>query len=217
MIQLFPCFEGTYPITQRYGERPWVYGQWGLAGHNGTDYGTPNGVELLAPIAGQVTNFYNPGGYGWNVEIVGTDYYAILAHGADQGWLADDGAYVHIGDPVLVSNNSGFSSGPHLHLGVRPNDPALWTGPMKGWLDPLPLMVTEADTITEQVQLLYHQKQTTEAEWQLIFQGYHDHTTGEIDDVEFRQVVRRSELNILVLRGELAEAEADEIRRQEGL
>ena len=53
------------PITQLFGENPEIYKKWGYAGHNGVDYGIPNGTPVGAAVSGTVAavSFEN-GGYG---------------------------------------------------------------------------------------------------------------------------------------------------------
>ena len=39
------------PLTQLFGENPEIYKKWGYAGHNGVDYGIPNGTPVGAAVA----------------------------------------------------------------------------------------------------------------------------------------------------------------------
>jgi hypothetical protein len=134
------------PITQNFGENPQIYAQWGYAGHNGLDFGIPNGTPVLAAADGIVDKTgFEQGGYGNFVKVSHTDgttkyatYYAHL-----------QSIFVHSGQPVAartalgLSNNTGASTGPHLHFGIKIDgqNPAF-----KGYLDPLPfLSATETE------------------------------------------------------------------------
>lgn len=130
-------FDGNYTITQRFGENPNVYSRFGLAGHNGVDFGLPDGTPVLAPDDAEVWECeYDPTGYG---------YYLKLRTPAGEDWLLGHlhfwhlpmpGEWVAQGALVGYSNNTGFSTGPHLHLGYRPNG-SDHRGRMAGWTDPL--------------------------------------------------------------------------------
>jgi murein DD-endopeptidase MepM/ murein hydrolase activator NlpD len=215
VIGLGKPFAGNFPITQYYGERPWVYGQWGLAGHNGTDWGTPNDTELLAPMSGLVRHWSDPGGYGYNVEITQGEYYVILGHGVEGGYLTPDAQWVDEGRPVLVSDNTGFSSGPHLHLGLRYTDQRMWTGPMRGWLDPLPLInITGADPVAYDLEAL---KQRMEWAFQLQHEAVHNMMDYNSLSEEVRKEFRRAEIGVVEARGEITLEEANRLRSEEGL
>ena len=126
------------PITQLFGENPDFYKKWGYAGHNGIDYGIPNGTPVNAAAAGTVAmvSFEN-GGYGNFVKLSHTDgskpYFTYYAHLASTTVSA--GQKVKAGSMVGHSNNTGASTGPHLHFGLKIDgqNPAF-----KGYVDPLP-------------------------------------------------------------------------------
>ena len=130
------------PITQLFGENPEFYKKWGYAGHNGIDYGIPNGTPVSAAVAGTVAavSFEN-GGYGNYVKLSHTDgskpYFTYYAHLASAAVSA--GQKVKAGTVVGFSNNTGASTGPHLHFGVKIDgqNPAY-----KGYVDPMPFFTT---------------------------------------------------------------------------
>lgn len=51
---LSDIFKGNFPVTQYFGANPAYYAQFGLAGHEGVDWGTDNGTDILAPFDGVV-------------------------------------------------------------------------------------------------------------------------------------------------------------------
>ena len=126
------------PITQLFGEDPDSYKKWGFPGHNGIDYGIPNGTPVGAAAAGSVAavSFEN-GGYGNYVKLSHTDgartYFTYYAHLASAAVSA--GQKVKAGTVIGSSNNTGASTGPHLHFGLRIDgqNPAY-----KGYVDPMP-------------------------------------------------------------------------------
>ena len=79
-------FFGNYPITQIFGNKlilngKDIYGQWGLLGHNGVDYGLPTDTPLITPHHGKVIEAaFDRGGYGWYTKIENDVEGSILAH-----------------------------------------------------------------------------------------------------------------------------------------
>ncbi len=127
-------FNGSYPITQKFGENPEVYAKFGKSGHNGIDFGMPIGTPIFAAADGMVTKI------GW--DAAGYGNYLILQH---QGFQT---LYAHLnrvlvkykdmvkeGQHVADSGNTGFSSGPHLHFELR--IPGFSGAYNKGEVDPL--------------------------------------------------------------------------------
>jgi hypothetical protein len=132
------------PITQLFGENPQIYKKWGYAGHNGIDYGIPNGTPIVAAADGTVDKVdFENGGYGNYVKMShmdgATKFYTYYAH--LQSASVKAGQKILAGTVVGLSNNTGASTGPHLHFGVKVDgqNPAY-----KGYLDPTPLFVSAA-------------------------------------------------------------------------
>lgn len=138
---------GDFPLSQLFGEPHQRYTDWGLAGHNGMDLAMPVGTELVAPLQGEVLEVgWDPTGYGNYVKLRlfsgGSLLYAHLSEvGVRKGQWRDAG--FHIGH----SGNTGASTGPHLHLGYRP-DEGYRGGGFNGYGDPLlilPLQLNPQD------------------------------------------------------------------------
>ena len=114
--------------TQTFGNKFYlngvdVYGQWKLKGHNGIDYGLPNDTPLYAPHSGRIIeSLYDKGGYGHYVKIENGEEGSVLAHMRKS--VVKKGDTVKQGQLVGYSNNSGYSTGPHLHWGYyrKPRD-----------------------------------------------------------------------------------------------
>lgn len=129
-------FDGDYPITQAFGVPHPRYTALGLAGHNGVDFGVPDGTPVLAPSSGEAIEVsYDPAGFGYYVKLRtpdGEDW--LLAH-LHPWMLPRPGTWCPEGSLVGYSNNSGLSTGPHLHLGYR----AEWWRrgwPYNGYVEP---------------------------------------------------------------------------------
>jgi len=135
------------PITQLFGENPKLYKKWGYPGHNGLDYGIPNGTSVGAAAAGTVdaVSFEN-GGYGNFVKLRHSDgsktYFTYYAHLSSTA--VNPGQKVKAGTVIGFSNNTGASTGPHLHFGVKIDgqNPAY-----KGYVDPLPLITGDGGSV----------------------------------------------------------------------
>jgi hypothetical protein len=126
------------PITQLFGENPDFYKKWGFPGHNGIDYGIPNGTPITAAAPGAVAKVgFENGGYGNYIKLSHSDggktYYTYYAHLANAAVAA--GQKVKAGAVIGYSNNTGASTGPHLHFGLRIDgeNPSY-----KGYVDPKP-------------------------------------------------------------------------------
>jgi len=131
------------PITQLFGENPDFYKRFGYAGHNGIDYGIPNGTPIKAAASGTVASVaFENGGYGNYVKISHMDgskqYFTYYAHLASAAVSA--GQKVTTGTVIGYSNNTGASTGPHLHFGLKIDgqNPAY-----KGYVDPMPYFTAQ--------------------------------------------------------------------------
>ena len=132
IVLSLPC-QGT--ITQLFGENVQYYTQWGYCcGHNGIDWGIANGTTILAAAAGEVNAVaFENGGYGNYVKLrhdFGYTYYAHLKEA-----LVKKGDKVNLGERIALSDNTGASTGPHLHFGLK--IPGSNPG-MKDYVDPAP-------------------------------------------------------------------------------
>lgn len=109
--------QGQIVVTQKFGERPEVYKRFGLKGHNGIDFRAPVGTPLFAPIEGEITKAdEGDGGYGKHIRIKSGNKEVVIGH---LSAFANFGSSVSLGDPIGFSGNTGFSTAPHIHLGVR--------------------------------------------------------------------------------------------------
>ena len=196
-IKLSDVFIGNFPVSQGWGERPEVYKQFGYKGHNGIDWAIPNGNQIVASHSGEVIRVENDSnGYGihirlWNRENKFATIYAHL-----QKALVNLGQKVVCGQLIGISNNTGFSTGPHLHFGVCKTDENGYRinrdNGYGGWINPLDKRMIEWDVKdlekpvgSEEGQPIYTEEQMTgvrlerDKNWNL----YQD-TLKEIENVE---------------------------------
>ena len=123
----FPIKE-QYKITQRFGESLLDYSKFNLKAHNGLDIACFRGAGVYAPVDGLVVESTDgaipeTGGYGNIVRVRVSDnvpnsyFETIFAH-----LLKTE---VKVGDKVTegtllgLVDSTGFSTGDHLHFGVR--------------------------------------------------------------------------------------------------
>ena len=126
----------TAPITQYFGENPEIYSRWGYPGHNGLDFGLVNGPVMCAANGRILLVGFEDGGYGNYVKVQHDGgiltYYAHLKNAPVRA-----GQVVKAGEVIATSDNTGFSTGPHLHFGLK----LPGTNPgYKGYVDPLPYL-----------------------------------------------------------------------------
>lgn len=115
-------------ITQRYGARPEYYKQFGLEGHEGTDFGGVSGDPVYAAADGVVKLIAKDDGkhpYGSHIRMThphGSDTWeTIYAH--LRGFVVDlmVGSAVKAGQQIGYLGSTGNSSGPHLHFSLKRN------------------------------------------------------------------------------------------------
>lgn len=144
-------FHENWPLTQKFGENPANYSQFGLKGHNGLDYGLPTGTDVIAPHSGKVIEVsYDQYGYGTYIKIENDKEGSVLAHLKES--LVSIGTNVTEGQLIAHSDNTGNSTGPHLHWGyyLFPRDR---TNGYAGFIDQLPLLTAMAPSVDLQKEL----------------------------------------------------------------
>lgn len=121
-------------VSQYFGEHPEWYAKWGMAGHSGLDYAVPQGTLVLAAHDGLCTVGWDENGYGQYIRVSGPDYLTIYAHLRSVQVVT--GTPVHAGDWIGESGNTGNSTGPHLHFGLKVH--GMRNDAYRGWIDPVP-------------------------------------------------------------------------------
>lgn len=119
-------------VTQKFGENALpIYQQWGLLGHNGLDCVAGDGTPVLASHDGVVTFAGDDGSGGLGVVIRTKEQFEDI-NGRLSFWktiywhLKSGSICVHPHDEVRAgqqiggADNTGASSGTHLHFGLKP-------------------------------------------------------------------------------------------------
>ena len=142
MLKSLPII-GTVPIVQRFGDHPEQYGTIACAGvplrgHNGIDYGAPLGTPVLAVQDGTILELGNEAdGFGTYI-VMGHEWGQTLYAHLEQATVVQ-GQVVSGGSQIGLSGNSGRSSSPHLHFGMRISPFSLADG-WCGYSDPQPYL-----------------------------------------------------------------------------
>jgi len=111
---IFCPLPSTPLITQGFGQNPDMYKPFGLNGHNGIDFGVPEGTVVYAPHDGIATvKDHGTKDYGLYVTITDTHRQSILAHLSATS--IQNGQHISQGDPIGKSGKTGDATGPHLH------------------------------------------------------------------------------------------------------
>ena len=124
-IKLSDLYIGNFPITQQFGERPEYYSKFGLKGHEGQDLGMPNGTPLICPFEEAIivrTVISNYGAYGKHIVLWDPVQKVAVWYCHCQKLTRAVGNVVYRGNLVAYSNNTGNSTGPHLHWSVCRTD-----------------------------------------------------------------------------------------------
>jgi hypothetical protein len=143
-ISLSYPLQGQYPISYNFGEESpsdYVRGMqsiFGVVAHDGIDFAAPVTTNILATDNGTVISV-GPGLYGITIQLEhtwGTSYYGHLLQTS-----VTLGEKVIAGQLIGYSGESGKTTGPHLHFGIRPNHSDPHNG-YHGMIDPLPYLKT---------------------------------------------------------------------------
>jgi len=135
-------FQGSFGISQLWGENPAIYSQFRydnvpLRGHNGIDFLTPVGTPIVAVDNGTVaeTIANDQTGFGQYVKVNHSWGEALYGHLSAMN--VTPGQPVARGAVLGATGNTGFSFGPHLHFALRINPYSRADG-WGGFADPLP-------------------------------------------------------------------------------
>jgi hypothetical protein len=114
-------------ITSKFGSVDAVH----KTPHTGIDIATPEGTTLRALGEGVVDRIYDgTTNIGKGLSIKFEDGTRVI-YGHMNEVKVRIGEHVHAGEIIGLSGNTGNSTGPHLHLGMKSADGS--------WLDPTPL------------------------------------------------------------------------------
>lgn len=136
-------FNGSYPVTLGFGQEisdpkdKDVYKKTGLDGHDGIDFGLPEGTPVLAVDGGKVILAKENWIYGTSVVIEhawGRAYYGHISK-----LEVVEGQTVSKGEEIALSGSTGLATGPHLHFGLKPKENDIYNLYF-GKIDPAPFL-----------------------------------------------------------------------------
>lgn len=110
-----PLPAGTYRMSDSFGQCSYLWANC----HTGEDFSAPSGTPIHAVAAGVITEAGWDGSYGYKTVIThedGTETW--YAHQTQI--LVSVGDTVRAGEQIGTVGSTGNSTGPHLHLEVRP-------------------------------------------------------------------------------------------------
>lgn len=119
-------------ITQSFGKNATdVYSSLGLKGHNGEDWRAPDGTPCYATHDGRVTYAGYDGAGGLTIVIrteeefesvdgVPSYWKTIYCHLKKDTLKVTGGQQVKVGQHIADCDNTGLSTGSHLHFGLKP-------------------------------------------------------------------------------------------------
>ena len=162
-------FSSYYPITQHFGENlATYYIAGGFLGHSGIDFAMPTGTPIISPVNGIVSGLSLDIQKGEGVSIMSDDIFqwngqdckliCIHWHLKDKSIVVKVGDKVKVSDLLGLSNNTGQSTGPHLHFGILPvttdglrkSLAGLGNG-YGGYVDPMPYLELELPPVVKPV------------------------------------------------------------------
>lgn len=111
------------PITQHFGYNEFAKRAYASGHHSGTDFGVPTGTTVHASARGVVwavgdtDKACRGASYGRYVLIKHPNGLATL-YGHLSRPMVTEGQQVESGDAIALSGNTGYSTGPHVHVGL---------------------------------------------------------------------------------------------------
>lgn len=115
-VDLFNIGDMWKCLSQSFGSNPEMYAQFGIVGHNGLDFSYDDGTEVFASHDG-VATIGEDSAKGLGVVVATAGYKTIYWH--FKSFSVVNGQVVKAGDLIGLGDNTGFSSGPHLHYGLK--------------------------------------------------------------------------------------------------
>lgn len=140
-------FNGTHPVASHFGEIPventlkQKYKEWGIKGHHGIDFKLPLGTKVVATDSGNVVQAGNNNDFGISVTLEHGWGMSFYAHLKETHVSLDQ--QIKTGQIIGLSGQSGFTTGAHLHFGIKPLKPDLNNGYL-GFIDPTPFFVVDS-------------------------------------------------------------------------
>ena len=140
-------------LTQKFGENKLpIYKEWGLKGHNGLDLRYYHSELIAWPcnLEGKVirTEIDSSGGIGVDVLVNDNGFYYKLRFWHLKAWDRAVGDKIETGQLFTRADNTGVSTGSHLHFGLKPVEfeQGRWVNKLQnnlyfGAIDPMPFVI----------------------------------------------------------------------------
>lgn len=112
---VLPVDPGAYHLTATFGESSGLWSHY----HTGLDFAAPTGTPIHSVANGVVTSTEYDGAYG-NKTVITLDDGTELWYCHQNAFNVSVGQEVHGGDLIGYVGSTGNTTGPHLHLEVRP-------------------------------------------------------------------------------------------------
>lgn len=122
-------YSNAVPIGEPVLGRPRISSQFGdrihpikkkRTPHRGVDLAVPTGTDVFSPANGTVSAVWSDAECGCGVRITHSNgYESVYCHLSEQ--LVEMGDVVNAGCRIGKSGNTGRSTGPHLHYGIKLN------------------------------------------------------------------------------------------------
>lgn len=115
-------------FSQKFGGNKKMYEQFGMIGHNGLDFSFKKGTPIVAPCKLWINRVANSDrGYGFHIwtetetkELNGDSVKLEICFGHFDKIIAEPYQWYEEGDILGYGDSTGFSTGHHLHFGIRP-------------------------------------------------------------------------------------------------
>lgn len=112
---VLPIAAGTYELTGSFGESSSLWANT----HTGLDFAAPYGASIMSIANGVVTSTGYDGSYG-NQTIVTLEDGTEIWYCHQASFLVSPGDTVRGGEVIGTVGSTGNSTGPHVHIEVRP-------------------------------------------------------------------------------------------------
>ncbi|KAA1427259.1 M23 family metallopeptidase [Nocardioides antri] len=111
-----PIAAGVYRLSAEFGQAgPY----WSSGYHTGLDFAAPSGTPIMSVANGVVTSVGYEGAYG-NQTVVTLEDGTEVWYNHQTSFTVSEGENVIAGQVIGYVGSTGNSTGPHLHLEVRP-------------------------------------------------------------------------------------------------
>ncbi|MDZ5621488.1 peptidoglycan DD-metalloendopeptidase family protein [Nocardioides sp. HM23] len=111
-----PIDPGVYQLSATFGQ---AGSYWSSGYHTGLDFAAPSGTPIMAVASGVVTSTGYEGAYG-NQTVVTLEDGTEIWYNHQTSYAVSVGDNVVAGQVIGTVGSTGNSTGPHLHLEVRP-------------------------------------------------------------------------------------------------